>query len=107
MTFIVVIAALSAVGALGDTFIRLAGESSPSDLRLLALAALLYVLSVPGWLFVMKQVPLSAVGALYAASTVLILTGVGVFGFHERLNISEITGIALALAAVAILRRVL
>ena len=107
MLYILIIFALSALGALGDSFIKLAGQSTRADPVWLTLGTSLYLLSVPGWLLVMRHVPLTAVGALYAASSVLILTSIGLIAFHEHLSPTEIVGIVFALTAVVVLRRLL
>jgi multidrug transporter EmrE-like cation transporter len=107
MIYFLAIIVLSVLGAVADSFIKIAGQRSPAHLMWLGLGALFYVLSVPGWFFVMRKVPLSVVGALYAASTVLLLVGIGVVGFHERLSATEVLGVTLALMAIMVLRRLL
>jgi len=71
--FLVVIG-LSVMGVVRDYFIELSGRSPVfMDLRIFSMGFVVYMLTVPGWFFVMKHLSLSALGAVYAISTVLLL----------------------------------
>jgi multidrug transporter EmrE-like cation transporter len=98
---------MSALGAAGDAFLKAAGQGRSVAWHLFAAGTVAYLLTVPGWFFVIRHVPLHAVGALYAASTVVLLAVTGALWFHERLQPADMVGIALALLAVGLLRRVL
>jgi multidrug transporter EmrE-like cation transporter len=99
--------AQSLLGILGDVFIKLAGERTPAHLGWLGLGTLAYILTVPGWLLLMRSVPLLAVGLLYAVSTIFLLAVIGVIGFHEHLSALEATGLVLAVLALVAFRRFL
>ncbi len=105
MLDLLLIVGLSLLGALGDVFLKMAGRTSPIRTDFLVLGAITYLLTVPGWFVVLERVRLSTVGAIYAISSVLILTLTGVLLFRERLSVTELVGIALAIAAVIALRR--
>jgi multidrug transporter EmrE-like cation transporter len=105
MTYLLAIFGLSALGVLADWFLKLSGERSPAHVGWFSVGAFLYLLCAPGWLFVMRRVPLSGIGAPYAVSNVLLLVAVGVFAFHERLSITEVLGIGFALLSVVMLHR--
>lgn len=105
MIYLLAIFGLSLLGVLADLCLKLAGQRTPIQVGWLSCGALLYLLCAPGWLLVMRRVPFSGIGAPYAVSNVLLLVAVGVVGFHERLSLTEIAGIALALCSVALLHR--
>ncbi len=105
MQYLLLIIGLSGLGAFGDVLLKMAGQPGPTRTPLLVLGAAVYLLTVPGWFIVLHKVQLPAVGAIYATSTVLILTITGMFFFHERLTATELIGVGLAIAAVIALRR--
>ena len=107
MLNLLVIIGVSSLGVLGDVFLKLAGERSPAHPHWLVLGTVAYILTVPGWLFVMRHVPLSSIGALYAVTTVLLLAAIGILGFHERLRGLEVLGLILALCSVLAFKRLL
>lgn len=107
VTYLLAIVGLSALGVLADSIIKLSSQHSPPHVGWLALGALLYGLCAPGWLFVMRRVSLSGIGASYAGVSLLLLVAVGVFVFNERLSATEIVGVVFALLAVASLYRLL
>lgn len=103
---VLVVILLSAMGVVGDYFIKVAGRgTTPIDIGLFSIGFIVYMSTVPGWFLVMKYLPLSVLGAVYAVSTVLLLVAVGVFWFNERLTLTEIVGVGLAVTAVVVLRR--
>jgi drug/metabolite transporter (DMT)-like permease len=53
----------------------------------------------------MKHIKLSSLGVIYSLTTVLLLVAIGVFYFHEKLNIYEIIGIVAAIVSVILLSR--
>jgi multidrug transporter EmrE-like cation transporter len=58
-----------------------------------------------GWLVLMRYMKLATAGAIYAVASALFLAIIGVVFFEERLTSAEITGIAMAIGAVALLSR--
>jgi multidrug transporter EmrE-like cation transporter len=96
---------MSTLGILADWCLKLAGQRSPVHFGWLSAGAFLYLLCAPGWVLIMRRVPFSGIGAPYAISNVLLLVVIGVAVFHERLTMTEVLGISLALASVALLHR--
>lgn len=58
-----------------------------------------------GWLVLMRYMKLSMAGAIYAVVSALFLAIIGVVFFDERLTPAEITGMGMAVGAVALLSR--
>jgi len=97
---------LSAIGVIGDSFIKLSGSGkSYMDVKWFILGFVIYALTALGWFFVMKNIKLSTLGVFYAISTIVFLTLVGVFYFKEPLSYIEIIGIILAIVSVILLAR--
>lgn len=106
MNPIILIVILSAVGVLGDVFLKVAGKDPKTmDVKWFVLGLLTYAATAFGWFYVIKHVKLSSVGILYALSTAFILVGVGVIYFRESLNIYEIIGVILAIISLFLLNR--
>ena len=107
MNPILLIVILSLAGVLADVLLKVSGSGSDIvDWRWLIVASGVYMLTVPGWFLVIKYVSLSSVGALYSVTTILLLVGSDIVFFRKSLGPQEIAGIAFALVAVALLRRV-
>lgn len=64
---------------------------------------MIYGLTAIGWVFVMKSMKLSTLGAIYGISCITILALVSVFVFHEKISAIEVAGIFLGIAAIVIL----
>src|SRR3989339_1608086 len=93
--FIIIL--LGTIGVLGDFFMKLAGSGEKSvDVKWFLIAFFLYASTSFGWLYVMKRVELSSIGAIYSLVTILLLVLIGVFYFHERVNGYELAGIIMA-----------
>jgi drug/metabolite transporter (DMT)-like permease len=103
---VVVTIAFSAVGVLGDYFLKLASAREQS-LRTgwFYLGFALYASTAFGWVFVMKYLKLATISVLYSVSMVLLLTAMGVVLFEESLNYYELAGIVLAVASLVLLMR--
>ena len=103
---VIVTVAFSAVGVLGDYFLKLA-SAQPQPLRSAAfyVGFAVYASTAFGWLFVMQHLKLGTIGVLYSVSMILLLTTVGVVGFGEKLSFPEIAGLLLALASLVLLVR--
>lgn len=98
--------AFSAVGVLGDYFLKLAsGREQSLKSWWFALGFALYASTAFGWVFVMKHLKLATISIVYSVSMILLLTTIGVVLFQESLNSYEIVGILLAIAALALLTR--
>jgi len=107
MAWIIIALIVSLITAGGDYFIKRAG-ADPSKFviwQFLFLGSLLYVLTGIGWFFVMKHIKLTSVGVIYGVSTVLFISMLGIFIFHERLNWYEIVGVIMAVSSIILLAR--
>ena len=103
---VLVTIAFSAIGVLGDSFLKVASTREDS-LRTawFGVGFAVYASTAFGWVFVMRHLKLATIGVLYSVSMVLLLTAVGVVLFGESLNYYELAGIVLALAALVLLTR--
>ncbi len=103
---VVVTLAFSAVGVLGDYFLKRASAEEDS-LRTpwFYVGFTLYAATAFGWVFVMKHLKLATISVLYSVSMVVLLTAVGVGVFRESLNSYEIAGLVMAVAALILLVR--
>ena len=107
-TIIAVIAtiALSMVGVAGDFFIKLAGIGKKYiELQWFVLGFCIYASTAFGWFFVMKHLKLSTLGVVYAISTVLFITTVGIFYYKESLSAYEMAGIVLGIISLLLMAR--
>ena len=106
MSPILIVIFLSAIGVIGDYFIKLAGHGQKFiEMKWFIIGFLIYSSTAFGWFYVMKHIKLSSLGVIYALTSVLLLVAVGVFFFHEKLNVYEIIGIIAAIASVILLSR--
>ena len=97
---------LSAIGVLGDFFIKLSGQGPKfMDAKTFLIGFVIYALTAFGWFYVMKHIKLSSLGVIYALSTALLLVAVGVFYFREKLSLLEIIGILTAIISLVLLSR--
>ena len=103
---IVVAAAMSAVGIVGDYFLkRASGEASPLTTSDFLVGLALYSSTAFAWVFVMRYLKLAAIGAIYSVCMILMLTTMGFLFFNETLNRYEIVGIVFAIASIVLLSR--
>lgn len=97
---------LSAVGVVGDVFLKKAGTSNRMFLSGFFVAGLvLYSATAFGWTIAMKHIGMASVGAIYSVATILLLALSGVLFFGERLSLTEWAGIGLAICALFLLAR--
>ncbi|HEY4282788.1 MAG TPA: hypothetical protein VGM62_06940 [Chthoniobacterales bacterium] len=98
--------AFSAVGVLGDYFLKLASaHNQPLRTSWFYIGFALYASTAFGWVFVMKHLKLGTISVLYSVSLVLLLTAIGVTLFRETLNYFEMMGILLAVVSLVLLMR--
>lgn len=104
---ILIVIGLSLVGVLGDYFLKLAGNSLEQyiNIKLFIFGALIYSSTALGWFFVLKHIKLSTLGIVYATTTVIALTLIGVFMFKESLSGYEIVGLLSGLLSIILLAR--
>jgi small multidrug resistance pump len=106
MLAVLVTVAFSAVGVLGDYFLKLASaQDAPFRSLAFYVGFAVYASTAFGWLFVMKHLKLGTIGVLYSVSMILLLTTVGVAVFGEKLSYPELAGLLLALASLVLLVR--
>lgn len=103
---ILVTVGFSILGVVGDYFLKLASAyENPLRSAWFYLGFAVYSSTAFGWVFVMKHLKLATISVVYSISMVLLLTGVGTVFFRETLNYYEITGLAMAIAALILLMR--
>lgn len=101
---ILIAIALSALGVLGDYFLKIASGNESLLKNQWFLFGLITLASTAfGWVYVMNHLKLATIGVVYSLSTVLLLAVVGVAFFQESLNPYEIAGILLAIASLVLL----
>lgn len=106
MINIIIVIGLSLVGVLGDYFLKLSGHGAKYiDWKWFLIGAIVYSSTTVGWFFVMKHIKLGTLGIVYAVTTVIALTVVGVFFFKESLNYYEIAGLVMGIASITLLAR--
>jgi drug/metabolite transporter (DMT)-like permease len=94
------------VGVAGDFFIKLAGAGKKYiELRWFFVGFCIYAATAFGWFFVMKHLKLSTLGVVYAISTVLFITAVGVFYYKESLSAYEMIGIVLGITSLVLMAK--
>ena len=103
---VIVTVAFSAVGVLGDYFLKIASEQ-PHTLRSPSfyVGFAVYASTAFGWVYLMKHLKLGTIGAVYSVSMVLLLTAIGVVAFRESLNAYEVAGLVMAITSLALLTR--
>jgi drug/metabolite transporter (DMT)-like permease len=97
---------LCLVGVAADYYLKVAGVG-PEFLkaRPFLIGCLLYASTGFGWFLVMKYMSLVQMGVLYGASIVILLAGLGVLKFGEKLTAVEILGIVMAIGGVILTSR--
>ena len=96
----------SLLGVVGDYFLKVASASErPLKTAAFFVGFAVYASTAFGWLFAMRHLKLATISTVYSVSIILLLTGLGVVVFHERLRATEVLGIALALASLVLLVR--
>src|SRR5215831_1951208 len=103
---VVVAVVMSGVGIAGDYFLKRASErESPLASQAFLVGLVLYASTAFAWVFVMRHLKLATIGVIYSVCMILMLAGMGVLFFGEKLNAYEVTGIILAIAAILLLAR--
>jgi len=96
----------SAVGVLGDYFLKLASaEQSPYRSGWFVLGFLVYSSTAFAWVIVMKHLKLATIGLLYSVTMIVLLTAIGSLVFHEKLAPAEVVGILMGIGALLLLAR--
>lgn len=98
--------ALTAAAVLGDYFLKLASAEEDAIWNRWFFFGLTVLSGTTfGWVFIMRHMKLAAIGIVYSITMILLLALVGVVCFEERLNLAELAGMALAIAALVLLVR--
>jgi drug/metabolite transporter (DMT)-like permease len=106
MLAVLVTVGFSAVGVLGDYFLkRASGNVHSLKTADFYIGFIIYASTAFGWVFVMKHLKLAQVGVFYCVSMVLLLTVLGVVAFKETLSGYEIAGITMAIGSLVLLAR--
>ena len=103
---ILVTIGFSAVGVVGDYFLKLASQqATPLRTMWFYIGFAVYASTAFGWVFVMKHLKLATVGVVYSVSMIVLLTAIGAIVFRESLGAREVAGLILAIASLYLLMR--
>ena len=104
MTIYIILFTIFLTGMLlgGDYLIKYSTESSHT-IRYLIMAAILWVASIPGWYYIVRNHKIAIVGILFAMFSLIGTTLIGVIGFNEKLTNYEWLGIGLAIVSTLLL----
>jgi len=103
---ILVTIGFSAVGVVGDYFLKLASQQeTPLRSVWFYIGFVVYASTAFGWVFVMRHLKLATVGVVYSVAMIVLLTAVGAIVFGESLGPREIAGLILAIASLYLLMR--
>jgi drug/metabolite transporter (DMT)-like permease len=103
---ILVTMAFSAIGVVGDSFLKLASaEAAPLRSRWFLIGFALYASTAFGWVFVMQHLKLATIGVFYSVAMVVLLTTIGAVFFGERITAWELVGIVMGIGSLVILSR--
>src|SRR5437870_12289185 len=94
MLAVLVTVAFSAIGVLGDYFLKLSSaRDQPLRTRWFYIGFAVYASTAFGWVFVMRYLKLATISVAYSVSMVLLPTAVGVLLFGESSNYYQLVGI--------------
>ena len=104
MNAFIILATIIGVQISGDYYIKVASGRSDGILTsTMIIGATFYSATAFGWYFLMKTHSLAAIGVLYSASTILLLTALGYFVFKESIGLRDCLGITLAILSVLVM----
>lgn len=97
---------MSAVGILGDYFLKQASEEkNPMRSWSFYVGLILYSSTAFAWVFLMKYLKLATIGVVYSVCMILMLAIMGYLFFNETINRWEMLGICLAILSILLLAR--
>jgi uncharacterized membrane protein len=103
---ILIVIILSAIGVLGDYFIKISGNGPKYILYLPFFSGMIiYALTAVGWFYVMKHIKLGPLAIYYSVTSVALLAIIGVVFFKEQMSGIDILGIILGICSLIILAR--
>ena len=104
MNTFIILTAIIVTQIIGDYYIKVASGRADGILTsTMILGTVLYGATAIGWYFLMKTHSLAAIGVLYSASTILLLTALGYFVFKESIGLRDCIGITLAILSVLVM----
>lgn len=86
----------------GDYFIKKATQSLRPEMWLY-FTAVLWVSSIYGWYYIVKDERIAIVGALFSVLSLIGTVLIGIIGFNEHLSYKEWIGFGLGMIAVLLL----
>lgn len=106
MKVYLLLVAMVSVSVLADYFLKFAAlrENSLATWQFYVGTAI-YASTAVGWVYAMKYMPLASIGVAYSVVTILFLAALGTFVFREAFGLRDAAGIALAVAALALMNR--
>jgi drug/metabolite transporter (DMT)-like permease len=104
MNTVLTLLAIIASTFAGDYFIKVSSEREGGLLSFsFLLGAILYGLPAIGFFFLMRDHSLAAVGVLYSAATIILMSVLGYFVFKEAFGLREAIGLSLAVLSVIVM----
>ncbi len=88
---------------LGDVAIKIAADRASLASLHMATGMVLYAASAVLWFFAMRHVTLGQAAVAYSMLTLIALFIIGAFAFGEPMGWRELTGVAFAVAAMALM----
>jgi undecaprenyl phosphate-alpha-L-ara4N flippase subunit ArnF len=89
---------------IGDYFLKVAtGKSEGIASGWFAAGVVTYGILAFGWFVLMKSNSLAAIGVMFSASTILLLSALGYFVFKEQFGLREALGVSLAVLSVVVM----
>lgn len=97
---------LSVIGVAAETTLKMASlrRGPCTTVWFVSGCALLLAFAVV-WIHVVRQMKLATAGLIYGVVSTLLFVVIGTFCFGERLSASEMTGVGMAMIAIALLGR--
>jgi multidrug transporter EmrE-like cation transporter len=103
---LLVTVALTVLSVFADYLLKRASASlRPFSRWEFAAAVFIYAASCFAWIYVLRQLKLATIGAIYSVLVVGLLALIGITVFRESLSIFEWVGLAAAAAALVLLGR--
>lgn len=96
---VIIFLIMTSVHCLGDFFMK--RSSIEFTWANFLIASIFYVITIPGYLWLMRMAKLSTLASVGSALQLVVLVLLGVFVFNERLSVREMIGVFLAIAAIA------
>ena len=98
---------LSLVGVAADTVLKMASlQRNPFTSLPFVGGCVLSILFAVIWVHLMQTLKMATAGLIYAVASTLLLVLISVTYFSERLSVSEVTGVGMAMGALLLLQRV-